>query len=181
MKRTMLFGALFAASASLAATGVVFAQDAKVSEVAVAAELEDMQNANALQFWPNIEKDLAAVISDAAKDKISDEGYEIDVRIKEISMSGSTVLSGEGEFNHLEGWVYFREPGNPVPVEQEAVVVDAYTGDIDPGAAIVILPGVPDFYAGLLHGFSKGTMDQLALLDGESAVSGEPENSSDQN
>ena len=101
--------------------------------------------------------------------------------IKGSPVRGSTVLTGEGEFNHLEGWVYFREPGNPVPVSQEAVVVDAVTGAIDPDAAIVILPGVPDFYAALLMGFSKSTLDQLDLLNGGESPDDDRPNATDAN
>lgn len=166
MKRTVIFAAGFAVSASLAAATVAFAADATLSKVEVFAEIEDAQNSNALQFWPEIESDLESVINAMARDRMTDNGLEMTVRISEISLSGSELLTGEGEFNRLEGWVYFREPGDPAPVYQKEIFIDAETGKIDlstveGNVVFVTLPEMPDFYSALLSGFADVAVEQI--------------------
>lgn len=166
MRRTVLFAAGFAFSASLAAATVAFAEEGTLSKVEVFAEIEDAQNSNALEFWPQIEADLETVINAMARNRMTDDGLEMTVRISEISLSGSELLTGEGEFNRLEGWVYFREPGDPAPVHQKEIFIDAETGAIDLSGVesdfvIVKMPEMPAFYTALLVGFSDVAIDQL--------------------
>lgn len=166
MKRTAIFAAGFAFSASLAAATVAFAGEETVSKVDVYAEIEDVQNANALQFWPDIETDLQAVIQAMLGNRATDDGMEMTVRIDEVSLSGSELLTGEGEFNRLQGWVYFKEPVDAEPLFQAEITVDAETGAIDlsrvEGDVVMIkMPDMPDFYTALLVGFADVAVGQI--------------------
>lgn len=166
MTRTILFAAGLAIAGSLAASTAVFAQP-MLDEITVDAEFEDVEGANALQYWPELENDLAEAIAYRAGSMRSENGYDVTVRVREITMSGSRVLTGEGEFNHLEGIVYFRAPDDPVPVEQVTIILDARTGEIPvlEDGAIVVLPGTPVFYAALLDAFARNTIEALGKLD----------------
>lgn len=166
MTRTVLFAAGLAIAGSLAASTAVFA-DPKIDEIKVEAELEDVAGANALEYWPELESDLEDAIAFRAGSMRADNGYDITVRVREITMSGSKVLTGEGEFNHLEGIAYFRAPDNPVPVEQVTIILDARTGEIPvlEDGATLILPGTPVFYAALLDAFAINTVEAVSELD----------------
>jgi hypothetical protein len=166
MTRTILFAAGFAFAGAVAASTVAFAQDANaISEVDVKAELGDVKDANALEFWPNLETDLEKVIMAEAGPLVAEDGYDLVVSLKEVSLSGSTLLSGEGEFNRLEGWVYFIPDGQTVAQDQEPIIIEAVTAPIPADAIGVIVPDKPVYYAAMLQGFAASTMDRFAELE----------------
>ncbi len=161
MTRTILFATGMAVAASVAASTVVFAQDQiPIGNIAVTVEFEDV-DANALQYWPNIATDLQAAIEARAMPYRASDGVDISVQLKEISLSGSRILSGTGEFNHLEGWAYFRRAGEDVPFDQESIVLDASTVQAGVSPEGIVVPGVPVFYSALIDGFAIATVDKL--------------------
>lgn len=166
MTRTILFAAGFAVAGAVAASTVAFAQDVNtVSEVDVNAELGDVKDANALEFWPNLTSDLEKVIMAEAGPRIAEDGYELVVSLKEVSLSGSTLLSGQGEFNRLEGWVYYIPAGQTVAQDQEPIIIEAVTAPVPADAIGVIVPDKPVYYAAMLQGFAMSTMNHLDELD----------------
>lgn len=165
MKRALIVAASVALIAPLAAGTQATAQDATVSTVDVNAALEDAANANALQFWPNIDTNLEEVIMSMVGPRVSDDGYQVTVELEEISLSGSNILEGTGEFNQMEGWVYFRSPDDSVPVHQHEIVVNAETLSVGVDETGITVPDVPEFYTGLLTGFAIGVIEQLDRLD----------------
>jgi hypothetical protein len=174
MTRTILFAAGFAVAGAVAASTVAFAQDVNtVSEVDVKAELGDVKDANALEFWPNLTSDLEKVIMAEAGPRIAEDGYELVVSLKEVSLSGSTLLSGQGEFNRLQGWVYFIPAGETVAQDQEPITIEAITAPVPPDAVGVIVPGKPVYYAAMLQGFAASTMNHLDELDSSPVRSNE--------
>lgn len=157
----------FLTAASLAAfvaTGAAYADGNMINDADVIVELEDAENANALEYWPQIETDLETVMAAYIAPVHSGEGYDVKVRLTEVSLSGSKKLAGKGEFNHMEGWVYVREQGNPSVVDSFKVIIDAETRteDLKPGD-FVILPDMDAFYIALLNGFA----DKSVRLIGE--------------
>lgn len=166
MTRTILFATGFALAGAVAASTIAFAQDVNtLKSVEVKAELGDINNANALDYWPSIEEDLAKVIEAEAAPNVSENGYQVVVSLKEVSLSGSKLLSGRGEFNHLEGWVYFIPEGETVAQDQDDVIIEAVTAPVPNDAIAVIVPGKPAFYAAMLEGFAVSTVDKLEALD----------------
>ena len=147
----------------LAMTPAAMAQDKLVDEVDVKVELDDV-NANALDFYPNIETDLETKLAEVFSPMHSDDGYDITVSLSEISLDGSKLLGAEGEFNTLKGWVYIREQGNPDPVDSVGLSLQAKTGESDPNAAFVLAPGTDDFYQALLQRFAERTMEEVQGL-----------------
>ena len=173
MTRTIIFAAGLALSGALAASTAAFGQDANtIKDVEVKAELGDIKDANAMNFWPTMAEDLEAAILAKAEDRLADDGYEVVVSLKEVSLSGSTLLTGEGEFNRLEGWVYFIPEGTEVAEDQSDIIIEAVTAPVPDDAIAVIVPGKPAYYAAMLDGFANSTLIKLAELKG-SPVTGQ--------
>lgn len=167
MTRTMIFAAGFAVAGAIAASTVAFAQEQNtIDEVEVKADLGDVNKSNALDYWPSIEEDLEAAIKASAGPLVSNEGYDVTVQLKEISLSGSKLLSDSGEFNRIDGWVYFRPEEGGAAENQHNIIIDAKTGDVPTGAIAVIVPGKPEFYNAMLVGFADATLNRLEALDG---------------
>lgn len=151
------------------AAGAALADVNELSEIDVETELEDVANANALDFWPDVARDLEAALASATLQ--SDDAPRLVVRISEISLDGATVLDTDGGFNTLEGWVYVypdrdadAEPtaalvNEQIRLEASAVAVDAST----PGR-IVVLPGDTEFYRALVATFAEVTLEKLDEL-----------------
>lgn len=157
---------LIAASTSaFLASGAAYAQDNMINEADVVVELEDAENANALEYWPKIEADLEEVFAAYIAPVQSGDGYDVRVRLTEVSLSGSKKLAGQGEFNHMEGWVYVREQGEPSVVDSFKVIIDAetMTDNLRPGD-FVILPNMDDFYIALLNGFADKSVRSIGEI-----------------
>lgn len=168
MTRTIIFATGFAFAGALAASTAAFAQNTgpnMLNEVEVKAELGDIDDANALNYWPNIEEDLAKVILAHAGSMVSDDGYDIVVSLREVSLSGSKLLTGEGEFNKLEGYAYFIPGGETVAQEQDVISVEAVTAPVPADAIAVIVPNKPVYYAALLEGFADKAISTLSELE----------------
>jgi hypothetical protein len=149
------------ATAAIGVAGAASAADVTLADVDVIVEFEDAENANAQEFWPAIETDLETVFAAKTAAMHSDEGLDVNVRLTEVSLSGSQILTGEGEFNHMEGWVYVREQGDPDPLESFKVIIDAKTGSAGIIEGMVIVPDMQDFYVALLNGFADKTLQEI--------------------
>lgn len=167
MKKLVAGSAFVIGGLAAAAVGTAaFAQDLpQIAKSDVRVELSDV-NANALQYWPDIEEDLEAALSREILPYYNADGsgYEIVINVSEISIDGSALLGNEGEFNTLEGWVYIREPGNDQPVEDFGLTMTAKTGAVAPGTRVVIAPSDTDFYEALLQRFANRAVDAVEEL-----------------
>lgn len=150
---------------AIGAASLASAQDVNpnnmIAEADVVVELEDAKNANALQFWPQIETDLETVLAQKMQPFYSGEGYDVTIRLTKVSMTGSTLLTDKGEFNHLEGWVYVRNQDDPDPVDSFKVIISAETGTAGLSEGMYLLPGLADFYVALLNGFADKTVREI--------------------
>ncbi len=149
------------ATTCIGLAGVASAAPKTVAEVDVIVEFEDAENANAQKFWPAIETDLETIFAAKAAPFHSDDGYDVKVRLTQVSLSGSEILTGEGEFNHLEGWVYVREQGEPEAVDSFKVIIDAKTGSVGIEEGMITLPDLQDFYVALLNGFVDKSYEEI--------------------
>ena len=159
MKRFM---ALMTATA-LSLGSMAAAETAKVDSliVAVSPKAED---ANVTSVWPNLESDLKDVLDAKFTPHRDDDGLDLSVRIIEVSLDGSKILTEEDEFNHIEGWVYVRPDGNSGEVTPFKVIIDAKTGALykNPEGEVQI-PGAELFYSAIVNGFADKTLE--AVLD----------------
>lgn len=166
MKALIVGTAFLVGGLTVAAGSPGYAQNARMIHKAdVVVELEDV-NANAMEYYPNIERDLEAKLATEIEPYYSGSGYDIRIRLSEISIDGSALLGNEGEFNTLKGWVYIREQGNPDPVDSVGLSLTAQTGDTSAAteSTIVIPPARNAFYEALLQRFAERTVEEVQGL-----------------
>jgi hypothetical protein len=157
--------AVICTAAALAA-GAVSADVNELSGIDVETELEDVANANALDFWPDIARDLEEALASATIE--SEDAPRLVVRLSEISLDGATVLDTDGGFNTLEGWVYVypdrdadAEPTAALVNDQIRLEASAVPVDTSRPGRIVILPGDTEFYRALVATFAEVTLRKL--------------------
>jgi len=121
-------------------------------------------DANALDFWPEIDRHLTDAILAAADPMLSESGYVVDVEIAEISMDGLATLPDSGAFNHLEGWVHVRDVEDAAPIESARIVLDAQRSVIAETPRFYIIPGRPDFYIVLVNAFAARVVEEVVEL-----------------
>ena len=160
MKRFM---ALMTATA-LCVGSTAWSQTAKVDSLIVAVS-PAADNANVESVWPDLENDLKGVLDAKFERHRADDGYDVSVRIIDVSLNGSTILTEEDEFNHIEGWVYMRPDGNPGDVTPVKVSIDALTGAVykNPEGEVQI-PGAELFYTSMLNEFGDKTRELVLKM-----------------
>ncbi len=149
--RTLVFAGLVA----VAPIGAVTAGDA--IRLGVDVKLMDGDGVNTLQFWPTIEDDLATAIGRAVDQRPDGDEIIVKVRLNEVSLSGSRMLTGEGEFNRMAGWIYVYDDISKPPLDQFSVNLDAVTATATdlPENAVVMPPAKADFYETLIDAFAE--------------------------
>jgi hypothetical protein len=134
--KTLMIGTALA----VASFGVAQAADPMVSEIDVSVEFSTA-DANALQFYPNLETDLEAKLAETLAPVMADDGGQIKVIVSDVSVDGSVILGGEGDFNTLSGGMFFY-PVNPDKSE-DASDVNPKTSTIN----VVAVPALPESMA----------------------------------
>ena len=152
---------IIAIGAAVAFASTATAQDVKFADIDVSVELKDVENANALEFWPTIEADMEKVMTERVASMYSPDGLDIDVNLIEVSLSGSNLLKDEGEFNTLQGWVYVRDENNGNLVDNFNIKLRAETGQVGLQDGMIVLPDMQDFYVALLNAFADKTVEKV--------------------
>ena len=137
------------------------AQDVTFSDVDVTVELGDVQNANALDYWPSIEADLEKVMTERVSTLYAPDGVDVDVAITEVSLSGSKLLSDGGEFNTLKGWIYVRDENNGNLLDTYHINLRAETGQVAWQNGAIKVPEMQAFYDKLLETFADRTVERV--------------------
>ena len=135
------------------------AQDVTFGDIDVTVELSDVENANALDYWPSIEADMERVMSERVSAFYAPDGVDIDVSVTEVSLSGSQLLANGGEFNTLQGWVYVRDENNGNLLDTFHINLRAETGTVGWQDGAVKLPEMQAFYDALLEAFAEKTVE----------------------
>ena len=151
--------------ASLLAAGVLAASllpawATTVSEVRVDAALDSAET-NVLDRWPTIEADLERAVVEALANDRDRNGWIVEIKLQEVSLSGAAVLPEDGEFNTLVGWIYVYPDDNKVRVEEKKITLSAVTGDapMPANTVAVVLPSDDAFYNALLQAFAQKTQE----------------------
>lgn len=146
-----------------------YAEQVTVSGVEVAAELADVNNKQALEYYPEVQVDLQAALSEQLAPLAGDDGYTVKVNVVEISLDGQPLSDDKG-FNTLAGWVYVfppvdaqsdkdDEPADGAAVEEFNIQLNATTmGD-------GLLPGTEDYYRAMILTFAQSAGEKVAALD----------------
>ena len=110
-------------------TGAAFAADqlpVETLEVDDTIQQVPWKNSDAAQKHPTLPMDLRAAIITGLDNRVSDNGFVVDVDIWDLSFAGSPVLPEDGRFDRLGGFVYIwkskgTEPDYTFPILMRAV------------------------------------------------------------
>ncbi len=167
----------FSSAIVLAALPALVAQadPIRIDEIRVTTDLEAMEY-NALDYWPEMQADIQNAIAQKVADFPGEVVYDVDVTIDAVSLNGSGLLNGEGEFNHLRGWVRAYPDGYPAAPQTFSVEMVATTDEpaFVSGPVVIVPPAEGEFYAALVDAFAAEAAAQLALIDSDAVVPGMP-------
>lgn len=161
------------ALATVATAAMAQANTITVAEIDVKSDLSDFANSNALEYWPDIEKDLNEALMKHVEYKDEPFGDRLVVKISDVSLNGNPMLPQTGEFNRLEGAVVLYDYAEPSrngdendttikAIHSFPLSISAVAGDTAvPAATIVIPPSKDDFYTALVEGFALAAVDNL--------------------
>lgn len=152
---------LLTTATMLSMTTMAAAEDTTFADIDVTVELGDVENANALDYWPSIEADMEKIMTERVASMYAPDGVDIDVAITEVSLSGSKLLSEGGEFNTLQGWVYVRDENNGNLLDTFHINLRAETGQVGWQDGAIKLPEMRAFYDALLEAFADKTVARV--------------------
>lgn len=148
--------------------------DTKLSDLEVVVDLSAFSDSNALNYWPDLEKDLSAALSERAKVDPVSEAPRIRVEITKISVDGDTLLSESGEFNRMEGTVVVYESLNAdgstvkqtsgdAPLNSFPVRMSAQTADtpLEEGWSVYVPPSKDEFYDVLVDTYADTVLERV--------------------
>ncbi|MCR8827304.1 hypothetical protein [Pseudosulfitobacter koreensis] len=121
-----------------------------IAEVTVQADLTENVDANALQYYPQIEEDIARMIAERI-DITGDAGDPvIKVEIKGVMLDGDSILPDSAEFNELYGSINYTDDNREINAETIPVYIKAMTAETPEDGVIYIAPGRDDFYEAMI-------------------------------
>lgn len=147
---------LFAASA--------YAQEAEFSKVDVLIDLNGGSLANAINFWPEIEADMEAVMLQRISTIYDPNGLHVNVSVTEISNDGTRALVDKGEFNTLRGLAYIREEEGGAVIDALAFGVRAQPWELGLVDGMTTLADKEEFYLAMLNRFADS---MVSTINGE--------------
>lgn len=170
----------YALAIGVGAGGVAAADPIAVNDVDVQVDL-DAAAYNALDYWPQIESDLEAAIAAKAASLPGEVPYDVAVNIESISLNGSGLLTGEGEFNHMGGWVRAYPVGSPAAARAWPIALVASTeAPTFTGPDVILIPPAEsEFYVALVDAFASAAIETLGNIDSDEVVPGSPTASSE--
>ena len=150
-----------------------WAESAKVGAVDVKTDLTAFENSNALDYWPNLTKDLSQAIAEKVEVTGNPEDKRLVVEITGIMLDNNPILPDSGEFNQLDGTVAVEtEPGtdsnaevdtaSEKPVNSSALRLYATTGEADSSDSwLIILPSKDDFYNVMVDTYAAEVAERI--------------------
>ncbi|MEO9826617.1 MAG: hypothetical protein ABJF50_19615 [Paracoccaceae bacterium] len=142
-------------SAIVGIASVANAQEKEFSEVDVTIQLGDAGGSNALNFWPEVETDMEAVIRQRVSTLYNPNGLNVSLNVTEISLDGSKDLPGDGAFNTLRGVAMIREDANGPVVAFEEFGLRAQPWETSIKDGMFLLADKADFYNAMLNNFAN--------------------------
>lgn len=161
------------ASTALSATLIalpVFAAEKKVEDISVTAKVSAIQNAQAAQYFGNLEPDLRAAIATRLADKMtsgqSEKGVIVSVNVQEVELANSfqnltnlanTQLNANVSVQDDATKTSLQDFNLTVSVEQ---IIRYLPEGTDPA---VLTLDTPVFYQALVNGFADAVVERLNL------------------
>ena len=141
----------------------VFAET-PISEVNVHANLNENVDANAMQYYPQIETDVQRLIAERL-DLTGDAGDPmIDVEIKGVMLDGDSVLPDSAEFNELRATINYTDDNNEINAEAYPVWIKASTGETPMDGVVYLAPGQDDFYVAMISTLADTVVDNIPQI-----------------
>lgn len=161
MKRFM---ALMSATAiGLGSMTAAYAADVDGLAVSV---FPDADQSNVTEVYPTIANDLKLILEQRFSDNRAEDGHDVTVRLTEVSVDGSTILTPDDEFNRVKGMVYVKAKGDAGGPSPFSITVDAKTGAIYKDSdGMVVIPDKALFYNAMLSGFADKTYDAVQKVE----------------
>lgn len=151
------------ASVMVLAAGAALASDTRVKDVDVEFDLTAVENAEAAQFWADLEKDLETAIITLVADRLAETGSEISIDIDEFSMSNS-FEAALGSDSVLAGGVAIRNEADSTKngfFDFKVTVAEA--GRLENDGTRVSLLSVPvdEAYTALVNAYAAGVVERM--------------------
>ncbi|MFN3846014.1 MAG: hypothetical protein ACK4RZ_09360 [Paracoccaceae bacterium] len=153
-KTLLTTAALFIATAAMA-------QDTKVKEVSVTADMTAVSNVQAAAYWTSMADDLENAIVARLVDRIADEGSKVMVDIDELSLANSFQNKLGLEDAVLVGMV---NVSNEAKFDTYELTVTAKTAQAFAPDGTVLegaFADTPEYYAALISAFADGVVSRL--------------------
>lgn len=168
--KTLLLGTAL----SLATFTAAQAADPKVSEIDVSVQFSSV-DANALDFYPNLEADLESALAKSVEPMMAGDGGRLLVIIYDLGVDGNAILNTAADINTLHGGVQFYPPNpdkssnasavNPKVTDIKVVAVPELPATMDPEAPdYLILPSDGTVYEVMVDKFAEVVAERLPEL-----------------
>tara|TARA_R100000655_G_scaffold101382_1_gene146435 strand:+ start:330 stop:953 length:624 start_codon:yes stop_codon:yes gene_type:complete len=164
--------ALAAGVSAIALSSSAFADEKiMVSAIDVESSVSASTEANAMDFYPDLEEDLRAEVAERVPMSSDAADPQIKIDIRKIALNGSTMLPDSKEFNQLEGVVDITSPNGDNAGLSFPVMISAYAGDeIAPEGYVNVQPSETEFYVAMVSTFADVVAEGLANVN----TAGEP-------
>ncbi|UOA31602.1 hypothetical protein DSM110093_01372 [Sulfitobacter sp. DSM 110093] len=159
--------ALAAGVSAIALSGSAFADEKiMVSAIDVESSVSASTEANAMDFYPDLEEDLRAEVAERVPMSSDAADPQIKIDIRKIALNGSTMLPDSKEFNQLEGVVDITSPNGDNAGLSFPVMISAYAGDeIAPEGYVNVQPSETEFYVAMVSTFADVVAEGLANVN----------------
>ncbi|MWB77311.1 hypothetical protein GLS40_04675 [Pseudooceanicola sp. 216_PA32_1] len=156
---------------SMTALGLVFAMTAPgfaytgdslpVEDVTVRYFEDSAYTIDASKKYPGIVSDLTAAVRDALPNLVEGEpGYDVNIKVYGLSLTGGPISEEGKDFNSLEAMVEVNNPQLGTVTHSFPVVLKAHSGDAMPGV-LTVSPNSDDYYDAMLLAFADGVKREL--------------------
>ncbi|MFN7223884.1 MAG: hypothetical protein ACK4MS_07695 [Paracoccaceae bacterium] len=156
-KTLLTTAALFIATAAMA-------QDTKVKEVSVTADMTAVSNVQAAAYWTSMADDLENAIVARLVDRIADDGSKVVVDIDELSLANSFQNKLGLEDAVLVGMVNVSNEADNAKFDTYELTVTAKTAQAFSPEGMVLegaFADTPEYYAALISAFADGVVSRL--------------------
>lgn len=168
--KSIFFGTALAVTP--VAAGGLLAAEPMISDIDVSADFSAVDDANALEFWPDLEADLEAALAEELSGRMADDGGRLQVIVNDVSVDGSAILTGDGTFNSISGGVFLYPEeaagdGAETPFTTSVTVVgvpDMPDSVSDEGPDFLILPSDATVYDVMLEKFAEVVLERLPTM-----------------
>ncbi|UOA27483.1 hypothetical protein [Pseudosulfitobacter sp. DSM 107133] len=121
-----------------------------ISEVTVNADLNEHVDANAMQYYPQIEEDVMRMIAERIELTGDAGDPAIKVEIKGVLLDGDSVLPDSAEFNELVATINYTDANAEINEDTVPVHIMAKTADMPHDGVIYVAPDRADFYQAMI-------------------------------